>query len=488
MLRRLDGSFQVGSLTIGMTNRSDHPGIWALRRRWLACRVRSRGRAGGAGRGSAVQVAWSGLADRRPRAGGRGPPAAGGVAGRAGLAAPGLPVRPRRRPAGGVASLRRGGALGGGDAAQRRPRAGVAEPVTVRRWVRGTRSRRDHGAVRAGALGAGPRGLGARCRRRGTGGGQGRGARPRPRRAGQDRALRARDPCGRHGRGALRVLRQGPLGRGCRGRASRRHRRAGGEHARAFPGDAPHRQHALRRGRPTGPGGGPRRRGRRLDGAARGLRGRGAGAAGPPDPWSWARSRPPTCWPRSRGPASPRRSWSWAPTSTPGTSAREPTTTARASSTSSRPCGCSGACLGAPRTIRAVLFANEEFGLDGGKAYAAAHGSEPHLAASRVGHGRLPSASLGRGRHRRAARVAASPGPLQRRAGAGRAAAAPTSRPSNAHGVPRIGLVGDVDRYFDVHHTRADTLDKVDPDELRQGIAALATLVWELAAAPSPAR
>ncbi|HPS79648.1 MAG TPA: hypothetical protein PLS53_15935, partial [Thermoanaerobaculaceae bacterium] len=53
-------------------------------------------------------------------------------------------------------------------------------------------------------------------------------------------------------------------------------------------------------------------------------------------------------------------------------------------------------------------------------------------------------------------------------------------------GVPRIGLYGEPDRYFDVHHTRADTLDKVSPDELRQGIAALAALVWELANAPGP--
>lgn len=139
-----------------------------------------------------------------------------------------------------------------------------------------------------------------------------------------------------------------------------------------------------------------------------------------------------------------------------------------------------------PRTIRAVLFANEEFGLDGGKAYAAAHGSEPHLAAVESDMGGFRPHHWGVAATE--AQIAwlrplAVSGGVPVQVGGGGADISPLE----PHGVPRIGLVGDVDRYFDVHHTRADTLDKVDPNELRQGIAALATLAWELAAAPTPA-
>jgi Zn-dependent M28 family amino/carboxypeptidase len=40
-------------------------------------------------------------------------------------------------------------------------------------------------------------------------------------------------------------------------------------------------------------------------------------------------------------------------------------------------------------------------------------------------------------------------------------------------GVPAIDLRQDGTRYFDLHHTTDDTLDKVDPVQLRQNV-----LVW----------
>jgi len=137
------------------------------------------------------------------------------------------------------------------------------------------------------------------------------------------------------------------------------------------------------------------------------------------------------------------------------------------------------------RTVRGLLFANEEFGLDGGKAYAAAHGSEPHLAAVESDMGGFRPHHWGVAATE--AQIAwlrplalSSGVPVQN--GGGGADISPLAD----RGVPRIGLYGEPDRYFDVHHTRADTLDKVSPDELRQGIAALAALVWELANAPGP--
>jgi carboxypeptidase Q len=44
-----------------------------------------------------------------------------------------------------------------------------------------------------------------------------------------------------------------------------------------------------------------------------------------------------------------------------------------------------------------------------------------------------------------------------------------------------MGLRTDTDLYFDYHHTDADTLDKVDPHELRLGVAAMAVMAWGLA-------
>jgi hypothetical protein len=39
-------------------------------------------------------------------------------------------------------------------------------------------------------------------------------------------------------------------------------------------------------------------------------------------------------------------------------------------------------------------------------------------------------------------------------------------------------------RYFDYHHSAADTLNKIDPNELAQDAAAIAALAWIVADAP----
>lgn len=45
-------------------------------------------------------------------------------------------------------------------------------------------------------------------------------------------------------------------------------------------------------------------------------------------------------------------------------------------------------------------------------------------------------------------------------------------------GVPVFGLKQDGTRYFDLHHTADDTLDKIDPAQLNQNVAAWTALVW----------
>jgi Zn-dependent M28 family amino/carboxypeptidase len=53
-------------------------------------------------------------------------------------------------------------------------------------------------------------------------------------------------------------------------------------------------------------------------------------------------------------------------------------------------------------------------------------------------------------------------------------------------GVPGIGIIQDGRKYFDYHHSAADTLDKVDPQELRENAAAMAVMGYALASMPEP--
>jgi Zn-dependent M28 family amino/carboxypeptidase len=50
--------------------------------------------------------------------------------------------------------------------------------------------------------------------------------------------------------------------------------------------------------------------------------------------------------------------------------------------------------------------------------------------------------------------------------------------------VAAIDLNQDGTRYFDYHHTADDTLDKVDPAQLRQNVAAWTAMLSEVANAP----
>ena len=53
-------------------------------------------------------------------------------------------------------------------------------------------------------------------------------------------------------------------------------------------------------------------------------------------------------------------------------------------------------------------------------------------------------------------------------------------------GVPAFGLMQDNRTYFNYHHTAADTLDKIIPQELRENAAAMAVMGYALASMPEP--
>ncbi|MBM7112373.1 M20/M25/M40 family metallo-hydrolase [Archangium primigenium] len=142
------------------------------------------------------------------------------------------------------------------------------------------------------------------------------------------------------------------------------------------------------------------------------------------------------------------------------------------------------------RTVRVVLYANEENGLRGGRAYAEAHAAElgEHVAALEMdGGGGKPLGVVFRAGA--GARELLTPWmkPLE-------ALGADTFLPGDASGadispliparVPFVGLRVDASRYFDVHHSEADTLDKVDPKDLAHSTAALAWLSYVLAEVP----
>jgi Zn-dependent M28 family amino/carboxypeptidase len=145
------------------------------------------------------------------------------------------------------------------------------------------------------------------------------------------------------------------------------------------------------------------------------------------------------------------------------------------------------------RTLRVVAWMDEENGAGGRLAYAKAHAAEMtnHVAAieSDAGAGhplgfllKMPPAAV------------TSLRPLL---DVLRPIGATVFRPTDESpgvdikllveaGVPCIGIIQDDRQYFDYHHTAADTLDKVDPLELRENAAVMAVMAYALAAMPDP--
>ncbi|RPH56768.1 M20/M25/M40 family metallo-hydrolase, partial [bacterium] len=142
------------------------------------------------------------------------------------------------------------------------------------------------------------------------------------------------------------------------------------------------------------------------------------------------------------------------------------------------------------RTLRVVLYANEEFGLSGARAYAETHASElpRHVLAgesdfgsgqvwrisSRVDPAQLPAIDV----------LADLLKPLDVERGNNEAGGGADLSPLRPARVPVVSLGQDGTEYFDWHHTANDTLDKVDPKDLDQNVAAWATVAYVAAEMP----
>jgi hypothetical protein len=60
--------------------------------------------------------------------------------------------------------------------------------------------------------------------------------------------------------------------------------------------------------------------------------------------------------------------------------------------------------------------------------------------------------------------------------------------PLEPRGVLMVGFRPDDTHYFDIHHTDADTIDKIDPAALGESVAAITGFAWLTANAPDAPR
>ena len=137
------------------------------------------------------------------------------------------------------------------------------------------------------------------------------------------------------------------------------------------------------------------------------------------------------------------------------------------------------------RTIRILWAGAEEVGVFGGKAYFEAHGKERHAVALESDFGadrvwrvdfRLPDSAKPLADRIAAALMAFGVVRGRQPANGGADVGALVQA-----GVPAIDLAQDGTRYFDIHHTPDDTLDKIDPVQLRQNVAVWAATLAILA-------
>jgi hypothetical protein len=144
------------------------------------------------------------------------------------------------------------------------------------------------------------------------------------------------------------------------------------------------------------------------------------------------------------------------------------------------------------RTIRVILFANEENGLAGGKAYAADHATEleRHVAALEADSGSGQPVGFEWNAGPSAAPLIEELAALLEPLGAstlraGGLGGADVSRMVLA-GVPLFSVRQDSSRYFDWHHTANDTFDKIEPESLDRVTAAVAVFAYVAASTPEP--
>jgi carboxypeptidase Q len=138
------------------------------------------------------------------------------------------------------------------------------------------------------------------------------------------------------------------------------------------------------------------------------------------------------------------------------------------------------------RTVRVVLWTNEENGLRGGRGYRDAHRAEVgrHVLAMESDNGvfrpygfRWVGTPEGLAVAKQIATLLEPIGAGRMEPGAGEADIGPLLE----LGVPGMALDVDGTKYFWYHHTEADTMDKLDPREVQLCVAAFAVMAYVVA-------
>lgn len=144
------------------------------------------------------------------------------------------------------------------------------------------------------------------------------------------------------------------------------------------------------------------------------------------------------------------------------------------------------------RTVRVVLWTNEENGIEGGRGYRDAHKAElsRHVMAMESDGGTFQPTGFAFAGSDSAAALVRQAVSLLAPIGATALDHIPDSPdadigPLVEEGVPGIGLQVDGTRYFWYHHSEGDTLDKLDPVEVARCVAAMAVVAYVVADLPS---
>ena len=142
------------------------------------------------------------------------------------------------------------------------------------------------------------------------------------------------------------------------------------------------------------------------------------------------------------------------------------------------------------RTVRLVLWENEEHGLRGANAYAERYQAQAskHVFALEADSGLFAPASLGFTGTEAARQVMLRVGTLLAPlnfppivAGGGGADIGPIAMAGN---VPTMAYLGDPTRLFLIHHTAADTIERIAPEEVSKAAAAIAIVTYAVAEMP----
>ena len=141
------------------------------------------------------------------------------------------------------------------------------------------------------------------------------------------------------------------------------------------------------------------------------------------------------------------------------------------------------------RTVRVVLWTNEENGLRGATAYRDQHSDDldDHILAIESDSGVFDPIGFGFTGSDAAFEIVSAVGELLEGIEAGRitrGGGGADIGPIMERGVPGMGLVVDGEKYFWYHHSEADTLDKLTPEDVAECVAAMAVMAYVVADLP----